>query len=70
MFGSTTLDAKNVLYAGVSPGTAGLYQLNIQVPAGLTDGDYAITLMLGNEDLGVFLPYSSAPVGGFVTVKN
>jgi uncharacterized protein (TIGR03437 family) len=55
------LDASSVLYAGVSPGTAGLYQVNIQVPANLADGDYPITLVLGSF---------STPVGGFVTVKN
>lgn len=60
-FGTANLAAANVLYAGVSPGTAGLYQLNIQVPANLPDGDYAIALALGNF---------STPVGGFVTVKN
>jgi len=48
-------------YAGVSPGTAGLYQLNIQVPANLPDGDYSIVLTLGTF---------STPVGGYITVKN
>jgi len=60
-FGTANLAAANVLYAGLSPGTPGLYQLNIQVPANLADGDYAITLALGNF---------STPAGGFVTVKN
>jgi uncharacterized protein (TIGR03437 family) len=61
MLGTALLDATNVLYAGVSPGTAGLYQLNIRVPDGLTDGDYPITLRLGS-----FV----APSGGYLTVKN
>ena len=60
-FGTANLAAANVLYAGLSPGTAGLYQLNIQVPANLADGDYAVTLALGGF---------STPSGGFVTVKN
>jgi uncharacterized protein (TIGR03437 family) len=61
VLGTTPLDATNVLYAGVSPGTAGLYQLNIRIPDGLTDGDYPITLHLGS-----FL----ASPGGYLTVKK
>jgi trimeric autotransporter adhesin len=60
--GSTTLTLNNVLlYAGISPGTAGLYQVNIQVPAGLADGDYPIVLNLGSF---------STPAGAYLTVKN
>ena len=57
--GTTQLSAAQVLYAGVSPGTAGLYQLNIQVPAGLASGDYPIVLTLGN---------TSTPTGAYLTV--
>jgi trimeric autotransporter adhesin len=53
--------AVSSLYAGVSPGTAGLYQLNIQIPAGLADGDYPIVL-----NLGAF----STPAGAYLTIKN
>jgi uncharacterized protein (TIGR03437 family) len=60
-FGKTILDEANVLYAGLSPGTPGLYQLNIQVPASVPDGDYQIRVTLGS---------ASTPVGGFITVKN
>jgi uncharacterized protein (TIGR03437 family) len=59
--GGTPLPAADFLYAGASPGTAGLYQVNIQVPAGLADGDYPIVLNLGSF---------STPVGGYLTVKN
>ncbi len=59
--GGQPLPTADFLYAGASPGTAGLYQLNIQVPAGLADGDYPITLSLGTF---------STPVGGYLTVKN
>jgi len=58
--GTSTLDAANVLYAGASPGTAGLYQLNITVP-NLPDGDYPLTLALGTF---------STPSTGYITVKN
>ena len=60
-FGSTNLPASAVLYAGVSPGTPGLYQLNIQVPLDTADGDYPIGLTLGGF---------TTPAGGFVTVKK
>ncbi len=56
-----TLPAAAPLYVGVSPGTAGLYQVNIQVPAGLADGNYPLTL-----NIGTF----STPVGAYLTVKN
>jgi uncharacterized protein (TIGR03437 family) len=59
--GTTTLDASAVFYAGVSPGTAGLYQLNIQVPNSIADGDYPLVLTLGTF---------ATPAGGFLTVKN
>ena len=58
--GTVTLNADDVLYAGVSPGIAGLYQLNIRVPANLGDGDQAVTLTLGSFQ---------TPSLGFVTVK-
>ena len=58
---SGVVDAANVLYAGVSPGIAGLYQSNIRVPDGLADGDYPISLRLGG-----FV----TPSGGYITVKN
>ncbi len=59
--GDVKLNPEDVLYAGVSPGIAGLYQLNIRVPANLPDGDQALTLTLGNFQ---------TPSLGFVTVKS
>ena len=59
--GGTTLPDANILYVGLSPGTAGLYQVNIQIPANLPDGDYPFVLSLGS---------ASTPVGGYITVKN
>jgi uncharacterized protein (TIGR03437 family) len=45
--GGADLAPENVIYAGVSPETAGLYQLNIRVPEGMADGVYPIVLTLG-----------------------
>ena len=59
--GTVTLSQADVLYAGVSPGIAGLYQLNIRVPANLPDGDQPLTLTLGSFQ---------TPSVGFVTVKG
>ena len=36
--GSTTLPAANILYAGISPLSAGLYQINLRLPASLPSG--------------------------------
>ena len=59
--GTATLDPSAVFYAGVSPGTAGLYQLNIQIPSPIADGNYPLVLSLGSF---------TTPVGGFIAVKN
>lgn len=59
--GTSALPSANPIYVGVSPGTAGLYQVNIQVPAGLADGDYPLMLNVGGF---------STPSGAFLTVKN
>ena len=59
--GANVLPDVDVLYVGVSPGTAGLYQMNLQIPAGLADGDYPLVLKLGSY---------STPTGGSITVRN
>ena len=59
--GTQTLDPSLVFYAGVSPGTAGLYQLNIQLPSTIADGDYPLVMTLGTF---------ATPAGGFISVKN
>src|SRR5258708_9567285 len=45
--GTVTLDPSLVLYAGVTPGFAGLYQLNIAIPPDTQDGTYSLQLSLG-----------------------
>jgi uncharacterized protein (TIGR03437 family) len=59
--GTITLAPADVLYAGVSPGIAGLYQLNIRVPANAPDGDLPLTLTLGSF---------KTPSLGFLTVRS
>ncbi len=59
-FGGVTLSAAEVLYVGLSQ-FAGLYQVNIQVPAGLADGDQPLVITVG----GV-----ASPANAFVTVQN
>lgn len=56
-----TLADSDMLYAGVAPGLAGLYQINIRVPANAPDGDLAVAATVA----GV-----STPAGAFITVKK
>ena len=47
MLNGTALPAANVLYAGMAPGLmAGVYQVNIKIPAGVTAGDGTVKLMV------------------------
>ena len=45
-FGGVTLDASDILYAGVTQ-NAGLYQVNLRVPAQVPDGDQAVVISIG-----------------------
>ena len=58
--GGTTLNSSDVLYAGVSPCCAGLYQLNIRVPA-MGNGDYFVNLYVGTL---------VTPTGAILSVRN
>ena len=59
--GSSVLASTNVFYAGVTPGNAGLYQLNIRIPDTTADGDQPLVISIG----GI-----SSPSGGYITVKR
>lgn len=59
--GGVQLAASDVLYAGVAPGLAGLYQINIRIPDAVADGDLPIVVRIG----GV-----STPEGAFLTVQR
>jgi uncharacterized protein (TIGR03437 family) len=51
----------NVSYAGLSPGFAGLYQVNFTVPSGLMPGNQALVLNVGG---------ASTPSEAYITVGN
>jgi len=50
-----------VVSATLTPGSAGLYQIAIQVPDGLPDGDQPVTIQVNSIQ---------APTGVFITVQN
>ncbi len=53
------LDGSNFSYAGITTGYAGIYQLNIQIPANARNGDIPIRVRLGLQ---------SSPEGSFLRV--
>jgi uncharacterized protein (TIGR03437 family) len=46
MFGETMVPDDHVVYAGATPGVAGLYQLSAKVPDAIAAGEYAVSLMV------------------------
>ena len=56
-----TLALSDVLYAGVAPSFAGLYQINIHIPTNMPNGDLPVSANIN----GV-----STPPGAFITVQN
>jgi len=52
--GGKAVDPSRILYAGVTPGFAGLYQINLRVPGGL-DADPEIRVFIGLQGSPSFL---------------
>ena len=50
-----------VSYSGLAPGLVGLYQLNIQIPSGVTAGDNTLSIL--NKDGSSFTVEALIPVG-------
>jgi len=59
--GSTVLNTADVLYAGVTPKNAGLYQLNIRIPEATPDGDQTLLISINGN---------ASPSGAFLTIKR
>ena len=59
--GSMTLAKTDVLYAGVTPSAAGLYQVNIHLPLSIPSGDQPVQITVN----GI-----ASPSGGYITVKR
>ena len=59
--GEIQLSDADVLYAGVTPGSAGLYQLNLRIPDTVPDGDLSVVVQVGAF---------STPPGGFLVIKR
>jgi uncharacterized protein (TIGR03437 family) len=58
--GGVAVPAANVLYAGVTPGSPGLYQLNLLIPAGTASGDLPLIIQVGSQQ---------SPAGAYLTVS-
>jgi uncharacterized protein (TIGR03437 family) len=61
MLGGVAIPQANVLYAGVTPGSPGLYQLNLLIPAGTPNGNLPIVIQIGSQQ---------SPAGAYLTVQG
>ena len=59
--GNSTLAASDILYVGVVPGSPGLYQINLRVPA---------TVQPGNQPVSLSVSFAPAPSGGYLTIAQ
>lgn len=57
--GAAELSPADVLYAGVAPGLAGVYQVNVRIPASAAEGDAPVRVRIGNV---------TTPPGAYLTV--
>jgi uncharacterized protein (TIGR03437 family) len=59
--GGAPVAGTDILYAGVTPGFVGLYQVNLQIPPGTPDGDLPVVATIG----GI-----ASPSGGYLAVQK
>ena len=59
--GGAPVPATDILYAGVTPGFVGLYQINVRIPTGTPDGDLPVIATIGGIQ---------SPSGGYLTVHQ
>ncbi|MCX6636410.1 MAG: hypothetical protein NT090_15230, partial [Acidobacteria bacterium] len=59
--GEITLAPSDILYAGVTPWSPGLYLLEIRLPADVADGDQAVRISVD----GI-----ASPEGGYIRVER
>jgi len=59
--GGIPVPQRDVLYAGATPGLAGVYQVNLRIPAEAPDGELPVVVRVSEF---------STPPGGFVTVRR
>jgi uncharacterized protein (TIGR03437 family) len=59
--------AATVTYAGLAPGFAGLYQVNVTIPAGLTAGDSNYLDLAGPDS---YTSEASIPIAGATTSSS
>jgi hypothetical protein len=55
------LPRENVLYCGITPGLAGVYQLNLRIPANARNGNLSLVIRFGLQ---------ASPAGGFLRVAG
>jgi len=59
--GGVAIPAANVLYAGVTPESPGLYQVNLLIPATTPNGNLPLTIQIGSQQ---------SPAGAYLTVQG
>ena len=72
MFGETVIPAENIVYAGSTPGVAGMYQVSAKIPDTLAAGEYAVSLSLDMQSspAGPTIVIGAAPDAGTVCVAD
>lgn len=59
MLGETTIPDDHIVYAGATPGIAGLYQLSARIPEAMPVGEHAVSLMVDMQ---------ASPAGAMIAI--